>query len=62
MIKEFDFQCKACGASFEELVEVETGSNNTIEELPPCPECESTEVERVPYNMPVHGKHGSWPV
>jgi transposase-like protein len=60
MIKEFDFQCKSCGASFDDLVEVEVGSNNTIKEMPPCPECESTEVERVKVTVPV--KHTSWPV
>lgn len=62
MIKEFDFQCKSCGATFDDYVEVEVGSKNTIKRMPKCPRCESVEVERIMVNAPAHSKHSSWRV
>lgn len=34
-----DYKCTKCGHEFEELV--------SGDELPPCPECKSTEVEKL---------------
>jgi putative FmdB family regulatory protein len=36
----FDFQCKSCGHEFEALVRGER--------KPACPECSSTDLERLP--------------
>ncbi|QGY40091.1 zinc ribbon domain-containing protein [Pseudodesulfovibrio cashew] len=36
----YEYRCRACGAEFEELV-------FSQDELPPCPKCGSTQVEKL---------------
>ncbi|MFZ5427642.1 MAG: FmdB family zinc ribbon protein [Thermodesulfobacteriota bacterium] len=36
----YEYQCKACGRRFEELVSASAGA-------PPCPACKSADVERI---------------
>ena len=35
----YDFECKACGNTFETVAR--------LDEKPPCPSCESADVERL---------------
>ena len=52
----YDFECKACGRRFEELVF--DGDAN-----PPCPVCGCTDVYQLPASpSPMPGQHSaSWP-
>ena len=46
----YEYKCRKCEAEFEELVPVDA------EEAPPCPECGSTDVEKL---MSLFGGGGS---
>jgi putative FmdB family regulatory protein len=46
----YEYKCKKCGMEYEELVSLDS------KELPPCPVCNSTRVEK---KMSVFGSAGS---
>jgi putative FmdB family regulatory protein len=46
----YDFECKACGHAFEAVAKVD--------ELPPCPSCNSADVARLISTPMITGKVG----
>lgn len=49
----YDYECKDCGKKFEVVKKMTEDLNNII-----CPYCESRNVRKIFYSIPVHFKAG----